>query len=49
MDRRLIAILATTATETIYGINHTVAKGLMPHVIQPYGFIVVRVGAAILF
>lgn len=50
MDRRLIAILAATATETIYGINHTVAKGLMPHVIQPYGFIVVRVGgAAILF
>lgn len=50
MDRRLIAILAATATETIYGINHTVAKGLMPHIIQPFGFIVVRVGgAAILF
>lgn len=50
MDRRLVAILAATATETIYGINHTVAKGLMPHVIQPLGFIVVRVGgAAILF
>lgn len=42
--------MAATATETIYGINHTVAKGLMPHVIQPYGFIVVRVGgAALLF
>lgn len=50
MDRRLIAILAATATETIYGINHTVAKGLMPHVIQPFGFIVLRVGgAALLF
>lgn len=50
MDRRLVAILAATATETIYGINHTVAKGLMPHIIQPYGFIVLRVGgAAILF
>ncbi len=50
MDRRLVAILAATATETIYGINHTVAKGLMPHVIQPFGFIVLRVGgAAILF
>lgn len=50
MDKRLVAILAATATETIYGINHTVAKGLMPHVIQPYGFIVLRVGgAAILF
>ncbi len=50
MDKRLIAILAATATETIYGINHTIAKGLMPHVIQPFGFIVVRVGgAALLF
>lgn len=50
MDKRLLALLAATATETIYGINHTIAKGLMPHVIQPYGFIVLRVGgAAILF
>lgn len=50
MDRHLLAILAATATETIYGINHTVAKGLMPHVIQPFGFIVLRVGgAAMLF
>ena len=50
MDKRLVAILAATATETIYGINHTIAKGLMPHVIQPFGFIVLRVGgAALLF
>lgn len=50
MDKRLLALLAATATETIYGINHTIAKGLMPHVIQPYGFIVLRVGgAALLF
>lgn len=50
MDKRLIALLAATATETIYGINHTIAKGLMPHIIQPFGFIVLRVGgAAILF
>lgn len=50
MDKRLVALLAATATETIYGINHTVAKGLMPHVIQPYGFILLRVGgAAVLF
>ena len=50
MDKRLVALLAATATETIYGINHTVAKGLMPHVIQPFGFIVLRVGgAALLF
>lgn len=50
MDKPLIAILAATGTEVIYGINHTIAKGLMPHVIQPFGFIVLRVGgAAILF
>lgn len=49
MDRRLIAILAATATETIYGVNHTIAKGLMPNVIQPFGFIVVRVGGAAVF
>lgn len=50
MDKRSLALIAATATETIYGINHTVAKGLMPHVIQPFGFIVIRVGgAAVLF
>ncbi|AFL81044.1 putative permease, DMT superfamily [Aequorivita sublithincola DSM 14238] len=50
MDKRFVAILAATATETIYGVNHTIAKGLMPHVIQPFGFIVLRVGgAALLF
>lgn len=50
MDKRIIALLAATATETIYGINHTIAKGLMPHIIEPYGFILLRVGgAAILF
>src|SRR5690606_22160429 len=50
MDKRLLAIFAATATETIYGINHTIAKGLMPDVVQPFAFIVLRVGgAAILF
>lgn len=50
MNNRTLALLAATATETIYGINHTIAKGLMPQVIQPYGFILLRVsGAALLF
>lgn len=50
MDKRALALLAAIATETIYGINHTIAKGLMPHVIEPYGFILLRVGgAALLF
>lgn len=50
MNKRLLAILAAIGASTIYGINHTVAKGLMPVYIQPFGFILLRVtGAAILF
>lgn len=50
MNKRLLAILAAIGAGTIYGINHTVAKGLMPVYIQPLGFILLRVtGAAILF
>ncbi|MGV6828824.1 MAG: DMT family transporter [Flavobacteriales bacterium] len=50
MNKRAIALLAATATSIIYGVNHTIAKNLMPEIIQPYGFILLRVGsAAILF
>lgn len=50
MNPRVLALIAATAASTIYGINHTIAKGLMPDVIGPYGFILLRVsGAAILF
>ncbi|MBL4662846.1 MAG: EamA family transporter [Flavobacteriaceae bacterium] len=50
MNPRFLALLAATAASTIYGVNHTIAKGLMPNVIGPYGFILVRVtGAALLF
>lgn len=50
MSKRLIAILAAIGASTIYGINHTVAKGVMPHYIEPFGFILLRVsGAALLF
>ena len=50
MNARALALLAATAASTIYAINHTLAKGLMPNVIGSYGFIVLRVlGAAILF
>lgn len=49
-NRRLLAILAATGAGTIYGINHTLAKGVMPDYIEPFGFILLRVlGAAILF
>ncbi len=50
MNPRALALLAATATSVIYGINHTIAKGLMPSVIEPFGFIFLRIsGAAILF
>lgn len=50
MSRRSLAILAAIGATTIYGINHTVAKGVMPDYVQPYGFIMLRViGAATLF
>jgi drug/metabolite transporter (DMT)-like permease len=50
MNPRILAIIAAAAASTIYGINHTIAKGLMPDVIGPYGFILLRVsGAAIIF
>ncbi|APQ17133.1 DMT family transporter [Maribacter hydrothermalis] len=50
MNKRLLAILAAIGATTIYGVNHTIAKGVMPHYVQPFGFIILRVlGAAILF
>ncbi len=50
MDRRILALLAATMASAIYGVNHTIAKGLMPDVIKPFGFILLRVGGtAIIF
>ncbi|MDF0707120.1 DMT family transporter [Flagellimonas okinawensis] len=50
MSKRTLAILAAIGATVIYGINHTVAKGVMPGHVKPFGFIFLRVaGAAILF
>ncbi len=50
MSNRGLAIIAATIASAIYGVNHTVAKGVMPFHIEPFGFIFLRVfGAAILF
>lgn len=50
MSRRTLAFLAAIGATTIYGLNHTIAKGVMPHYVQPFGFIFLRVtGAGILF
>lgn len=50
MDKRTVALLAAFGASLIYAINHTLAKGVMPFYIKPFGFIFLRVvGAAALF
>lgn len=50
MSNRTLAIFAALGATTIYGLNHTIAKGVMPTHIKPFGFIMLRVlGATILF
>lgn len=50
MQRQARAHSALFTVNFIYGVNYVVAKGLMPHVIGPSGFILLRVlGAAALF
>ena len=50
MNKRTLAILAALGATTIYGLNHTIAKGVMPLYIKPFGFIMLRViGACIMF
>ena len=50
MDKRTLGFLAALGAAIIYGLNHTIAKNVMPIYITPFGFILLRVlGAAILF
>ncbi len=50
MSALLRAHLALLVVNLIYGVNYMVAKGLMPDLIQPSGFIFLRVaGASVLF
>jgi len=50
LSKRTLAILAAIGATTIYALNHTIAKSVMPHYVQPFGFIIFRVGgAALLF
>lgn len=50
MSKRTLAILAAFGATTIYGLNHTIAKGVMPLYVKPFGFIMIRVlGATLLF
>lgn len=50
MTKRTLALLAALGATTIYGLNHTIAKGVMPIYVKPFGFIMIRVlGATALF
>lgn len=50
MSNRTLAFLAALGATTIYGLNHSIAKGLMPTYIGAFGLILVRViGASVLF
>lgn len=50
MSKRNIALIGATLVSLIYGVTFTIAKDVMPHYIDAYGFIFLRVGgSAILF
>jgi drug/metabolite transporter (DMT)-like permease len=50
LNKRTLAILAAIGATTIYGLNHTIAKGVMPYYVGAFGFVLLRVlGAATLF
>ena len=50
MNTRVWALLAAASATTIYGLNHTVAKVVMPDYVGAFGFIFIRTaGAALLF
>ena len=50
MDKRTLALLAAFCATIIYGLNHTIAKEVMPTYIQGFGFVQVRLlGATALF
>ncbi|MGW9684349.1 DMT family transporter [Flagellimonas sp. 2504JD1-5] len=46
MSKRTLAMLAALGATTIYAINHTVAKGVMPNYVGAFGFIMLRLGGA---
>ncbi|MCY4216061.1 MAG: DMT family transporter [Flavobacteriaceae bacterium] len=50
MKNKPLALLAAFTATLIYGINHTVAKEVMPHYVGGFGFIFLRIaGATLLF
>lgn len=49
-NKRVWALLAAFGATTIYALNHTIAKDVMPTYVQGFGFIMIRLlGATLLF
>jgi len=48
MSKRHWALMAATLVSIIYGLTFTIAKDVMPEFIEPFGFIVLRVGGSVL-
>lgn len=48
MSKRNWALLAATLVSIIYGVTFTIAKDVMPKYIEPFGFILMRVGGSML-
>lgn len=46
MSKRSLALLAAWMVAIVYGATFTIAKDVMPKYIEPFGFIVLRVGGA---
>ena len=50
MDKRVLAVFAALGGTTIYALNHTIAKEVMPTYVQGFGFIMIRlIGGTALF
>ena len=50
MNKTIQAHLALLTANIIYGANYSIAKEVMPAYIQPFAFVLMRVGcAAVLF
>ena len=50
MNNRILAIFAALSATSIFGLNHTITKNLMPFYITPSGLLFARVfGACTLF
>ena len=48
MSKRAWALLGATLVSILYGVTFTIAKDVMPQYVEPFGFIAMRVGGAML-